>query len=96
MKSTFLAENRTTIARDFCAVHVTPAAENDGGNDDGWRITINTADNGGQQMEVGKWDVDYVSFVVRGGQELMGILDALPEAIERAANFPAVYLRVRK
>jgi hypothetical protein len=85
MKRDFEAQNRCTVEGHFCTVHVTAASSNDGGNDDAWRITI-TPD---QRVEFFGQERDYVSFVVVGGQEMVGIYDALPRAIaDSMGGFP--------
>lgn len=76
----FTAANRRTATGGFCAVHVTPGAFNDGGNDDEFRVTINTGDNGGQPMYQGNRDMGVISFVVVGRQEMLEI----PLLLERA------------
>lgn len=76
----FIAANRKTAVGSFCAVHVTPNVLNDGGNDDEFRVTINTSDNGGQPMYQGSREIGFISFVVVGRQEMLEI----PLLLERA------------
>lgn len=87
----FLAENRVTVAGSFAAVHITPASTNDGDNGDAWRVTINTGDNGGQDMAFAGRDVAFVSFTVYGWQELQSVVDGLAKALEMLPQGPAVY-----
>lgn len=84
MSSTdFLAENRITVTGPFAALHLTPATDNCNNNGDMFRVTFNTGDNGGQNMFIGQREVEFVTFVVVGPQELRALVDQLSEAYDR-------------
>lgn len=89
--SAFEAMNRVTVQMPCAAVHITPASDNSGNNSDLWRVTVNTADNGGQDLVLGRNHVAYVSFTIQGRWELESIIDGLGEALKRLPEGPAVY-----
>lgn len=79
----FLAVNRHTAFGHFAVVHITPSQENDQvfhNNGDRYRVTINTGDNGGQDLEFYGRESSYVSFVITGPEELREICSLLAEA----------------
>jgi hypothetical protein len=79
----FQPADRVTEEGHFCAVHITPARDNSHNNSDGFMVTINTGQNGGQQMMIGSRDVDFVSFKVIGTMEIQEIVQALSYAYDR-------------
>lgn len=84
--SDFLTENRITMLGQFSALHLTPSAENDGGNSDQFRVTFNTADNGGQPLTIGGREAGFVSFTVSGPQELRELVDMLGAAYNKLVD----------
>lgn len=83
MDYVFQPADRVTEEGHFCAVHITPARDNSHNNSDGFMVTINTGQNGGQQLLLGNREVDFVSFKVVGRAEMWEIVQALSFAYDR-------------